>query len=82
MPSVSSATRGIGRLASAGWKTALVERRYVGGGRLQMLAPLGPILPLDDNTLIILSGAFAGETITRDPVSGLLFHQRHVYKPI
>ena len=50
-------------------------------GRLTMAGPIGPILPLDERTLIILSGPFAGETIGRDPQSGTLAHQGFIYRP-
>jgi CubicO group peptidase (beta-lactamase class C family) len=53
----------------------------VADGRLHMSDPMGPILPLDERTLIILSGPFAGETIGRDPQSGVLTHQYFVYQP-
>ncbi len=51
-------------------------------GRLTMSGGAGPILPIDDKTIIILGGSFAGETITRDPESGTLSHQVFVFKPI
>jgi CubicO group peptidase (beta-lactamase class C family) len=51
-------------------------------GRLTMSGGVGPILPIDDKTIIILSGPFSGETITRDPESGTLSHQVFVFKPI
>ncbi len=51
-------------------------------GRLFMSGAVGPILPIDDNTLIILSGSFHGETITRDPENGYLAHQGVVFKPV
>ncbi len=50
-------------------------------GRLVMSDPIGPILPLDEHALIILSGPFAGETIDRDPQSRSLAHQGFVYRP-
>ena len=45
-----------------------------------MSGGIGPIWPIDNNTIIILSGPFAGETITRDPQTGDLTHQGFVYK--
>ena len=55
-------------------------------GRLHMSGAIGPIWPIDDaqvnsGTIIILSGPFAGETITRDPQTGNLYHQGFVFKP-
>lgn len=50
-------------------------------GRLQMSGGIGPIAPLDERTILILSGPFAGETIARDPAGGVLYHQGFVYKP-
>lgn len=51
-------------------------------GRLFMSGVVGPILPIDDNTLVILSGSFNGETIMRDPENGYLTRQGLVYKPV
>jgi len=52
------------------------------GDRLFMSGAVGPILPIDERTLIILSGSFHGETITRDPEAGTLTHQGLVFKPV
>jgi CubicO group peptidase (beta-lactamase class C family) len=49
--------------------------------RLHVSGPVGPVLPIDENTIIILSGPFAGETISYDLETGNLFHQGFVYKP-
>jgi CubicO group peptidase (beta-lactamase class C family) len=57
------------------------EIRFV-DDQLHMSGVIGPILPIDDNSIIILSGPFAGETITRDLQTGYLYHQGHVYKPV
>lgn len=51
-------------------------------GHLFLSGSVGPILPIGDNTLIILGGPFHGETITRDPETGLLFRQDLVYRPV
>ena len=51
-------------------------------GRLQMSGVIGPLLPIDDESIIILSGPFAGETISHDPQTGNLYHQGHVYMPV
>lgn len=50
-------------------------------GRLIMSGGAGPVLPLDDNTVIILSGPFHGETVSRDPEAGTLTHQGFVLQP-
>jgi len=42
----------------------------------------GPIMPLNEKSLIILSGPFAGETIEYFPESGNLIHQNAVFKPL
>lgn len=52
------------------------------GGHLYMSGAVGPIYPLDENTLVILSGSFNGETITRDPETGTLTHQGLLFKPL
>ncbi len=50
-------------------------------GHLSMSGVIGPILPLDDRTTLILSSPYAGETIERDPQTGILRHQGNVYQP-
>ena len=50
--------------------------------QLHMSGVIGPILPIDDNSIIILSGPYAGETISHDLQTGYLYHQGHVYKPV
>lgn len=49
-------------------------------GRLHMSGAIGPILPINNDSIIILSGPFAGETITRDAGTGDLRHQGFVFK--
>jgi CubicO group peptidase (beta-lactamase class C family) len=51
-------------------------------GRLYLSGTGGPLLPIDDSTLIILGGPFHGETITRDPETGTLSHQGLLFKPL
>lgn len=51
------------------------------GGHLYLSGIGGPILPIDDNTLVILGGPFHGETIAREPESGNLAFQGLVFKP-
>ncbi len=47
-----------------------------------MSGVFGPILPLDEKSLIITSGPFAGETIEYIPESGNLIHQNAVFVPV
>jgi hypothetical protein len=48
-------------------------------GRLQMAGFVGPILPISDTEIIILSGSFAGETMVYAPLTGDIFRQNIVY---
>jgi hypothetical protein len=50
-------------------------------GILTMPGVVGPLYPISETELIILSGPFAGETIVYDPDTGYLYHQWVVYKP-
>ena len=43
---------------------------------------VGPILPISESEIIILSGPFAGETMVYEPDTGYIYHQFVVYKPI
>jgi hypothetical protein len=52
----------------------------VADGVLQMAGFVGPILPISENEIIILSGAFAGETMVYDPETGNIYHQNIVYR--
>jgi hypothetical protein len=49
--------------------------------RLFMSGVVGPLAPVDERTLIILSGAFHGETIAHDPNTGRLTHQGLLFVP-
>lgn len=49
---------------------------------LSMSSIFGPILPMEDNFIRILSGPFAGETMEYFPETGYLVHQNAVYVPI
>lgn len=55
---------------------------FVEKDQIFMSGAVGPILPVDDNTIIILGGAYHGETITRDPQTGVLTHQGLMFKPL
>jgi CubicO group peptidase (beta-lactamase class C family) len=50
-------------------------------GVLRMPGIIGPLLPISETEIIILSGPFAGETMVYDPEEGTLAHQWVVYKP-
>lgn len=41
----------------------------------------GPIIPLDDHSILIVSGPFAGETMEYFPESGHIVHQNSVFIP-
>ena len=47
-----------------------------------MSGVFGPIVPLNENCLIIISGPFAGETIEYYPESGNIIHQNAVFVPV
>lgn len=49
-------------------------------GVLQMSGFVGPILPISETEIIILSGSFAGETMVFAPETGEIYHQSIVYK--
>lgn len=54
---------------------------WVDGGVLKMSGIIGPILPINESKIIILSGSFAGETMVYEPETGYIYHQSFVYKP-
>ena len=47
-----------------------------------MLGVIGPLKPISETEIIIMSGPFAGETMVYDPGTGYLYHQWVMYKPI
>ena len=49
-------------------------------GVLKMPGVIGPILPISETEIIILSGSFAGESMIYNPDSGSLTHQWVVNK--
>jgi CubicO group peptidase (beta-lactamase class C family) len=51
-------------------------------GVLKMPGVVGPLLPISETEMVILSGPFAGETMTYDPGTGSITHQWVVYKPV
>ena len=48
---------------------------------LQMAGYVGPILPISETQIIILSGPFAGETMVYESDTGYIHHQSIIYKP-
>jgi hypothetical protein len=54
---------------------------FIEEGVLKMAGYVGPIRPISDTELIILSGSFAGETMVYAPENGAITHQMIVYQP-
>ena len=54
---------------------------FIEDGVLKMAGYVGPILPISETELIILSGSFVGETMVYEPESGSITHQMIVYQP-
>jgi CubicO group peptidase (beta-lactamase class C family) len=54
---------------------------WVEDGVLQVAGFVGPILPISESEIIILSGSFAGETMIYEQSTGYIYHQSIVYKP-
>ena len=50
-------------------------------GVLGMAGLVGPVLPISETEIIILSGSFAGETMMYEPDTGYIYHQSIVYQP-
>lgn len=55
---------------------------FLEDGVLKISGVFGPILPLEDCYLRILSGPFAGETMLCLPDSGQIIHQNFVFLPL
>jgi CubicO group peptidase (beta-lactamase class C family) len=51
---------------------------WIKDGLLQMGGIIGPILPINENEIIILSGSFAGETMLYETKTGNIRHQKFV----
>ena len=51
-------------------------------GVLKMPGVVGPLKPINETEIIILSGPFAGETMVYEPDTDYIYHQWVVYKPI
>jgi len=54
---------------------------YMEDNVLRLSGVFGPIIPLDDNYIRIVSGPFAGETMEYFPGTGQLIHQNIVFVP-
>jgi hypothetical protein len=78
-----------------GWKTARVLGSELlvwhdGGpadgtgsdGVLRIPGVVGPLIPISEAEIIIVSGPFAGEIMLYDPDTGTIAHQWVVYKPV
>lgn len=50
-------------------------------GVLYMSGPVGPIIPLTETEIVILTGPLAGEIMIYDPHAGSITHQNIVYQP-
>ncbi|MCP5098634.1 MAG: serine hydrolase [Chloroflexi bacterium] len=50
-------------------------------GVLQIPGVIGPIKPISETEIVILSGSFAGELMVYDQDSGAIYHQGVVYRP-
>lgn len=50
-------------------------------GVLSVSGAIGPVIAIDDTTIIVMSGPFAGETMKLDPDSGVITHQHVCYLP-
>ncbi len=61
----------------------VVGRTEIGvdDGVLWMAGWVGPLKPISETEIIILSGSFAGETMVYEPDTGYIYHQSVVYKP-
>ena len=51
-------------------------------GVLMMSGSYGPILPVNDTMLRVMSGPFHGEFLDYDPGSGVILHQKWAYVPV
>ncbi len=51
-------------------------------GVLRMAGWVGPLLPINETEIVILSGSFAGETMVNEPDTGTISHQSIVFRPV
>jgi CubicO group peptidase (beta-lactamase class C family) len=52
---------------------------WVEDGVLWVAGAIGPVMPISETELIILSGSFAGETMIYNPETGNIYHQMNVF---
>jgi len=73
----------LNRLSSGNVGTQIVggSEIRVEDGVLKMPGFVGPLKPISETEIIILSGSFAGETMVYEPGTGYVYHQSHVYRP-
>jgi len=73
----------VARLSSGNIRSEIVGRDEIRieDGVLKMPGVVGPLKPISETEIIILSGPFAGETMVYDPGTGYIYHQWVVYKP-
>ena len=71
------------RLSSGNVGKEIVGRSEIQmeNGVLEMSGVVGPLKPIGETEIIILSGPFAGETLVYEPDSGYIYHQSIVFKP-
>jgi len=50
----------------------------VGDGVLRMAGVVGPLLPISETEILILSGPYVGETMVFEPHTGHLYYQKYV----
>jgi hypothetical protein len=74
----------VGRLSSGYAGSEIIGRDeiQIKEGILKMPGVIGPLNPISETEIIILSGPFAGETMVYDPGTGYIYHQWVVYRPI
>jgi len=51
-------------------------------GILQMSGPYGPILPVNDTLIRVLSGPYHGEFLDYNPETGVISHQKWAFVPV
>jgi len=51
-------------------------------GVLIMSGPYGPIVPVNDTLIRVLSGSYHGEFLDYDPGSGVIIHQKWAFVPV
>ena len=73
----------VARLPSGNIGSEIVGRDEIQleDGVLRMPGVIGPLKPINETEIIILSGPFAGETMVYEPGTGYIYHQWVVYKP-